>query len=98
MLLSLAIPFTRCGMAIDSRFRMNHKAINMPMPETDMNLTPVKALNLVVAGVQRCNCFLEEERWQAMTGLKGVKRFVYIIRENRLESNVKPYHARVLTM
>ena len=52
MLLSLSITVRLLWSGYRFKFHDNSLAINMPMSETDMNLTPVKALNLGVAGVQ----------------------------------------------
>ena len=50
MFLSLSITVRSLWNGYRFKFHDDSWASNMPMPETDMNLTPVKALNL---GVER---------------------------------------------
>ena len=52
MLLPLSITVRLLWNGYRFKFHDDSCAINMPIPETDKNLTPVKALNLGVVRVQ----------------------------------------------
>ena len=65
MLFSLAITVRLLWNGYRFKFHDNSCAINMPMPETHLNLTPVKALNLGAAGVQDLYFFWKEEKQRA---------------------------------
>ena len=60
MLLSLTITVRLLWTGYRFKFHDDSLASNMPMPETDMNLTPVKPLHLGVTGVQG---FVRRGRW-----------------------------------